>query len=351
MTKRKHGDDPVAHNPHDGLVKRIFTNPEAAAAELCQVLPTALTSRLDWKTLHVEPSSFVDPELEHRTSDILYSVALRGSKRRISIYVVLEHQSTPDPVMAARFVVYVGRLYERYLSEHKGTKTVPLVAPVLLYQGPKGWTMPQRLSELLDVPPELLEAFPSPIELTFAVDDLGESVLGDQVTHDQLVRNRGLALAEMARTMLWLYHHPEATDGERAALLGLLGNVIAEAWGPKAVKPFLTYFLSVFGPESPVRGILLASASKETRQMYATIREQLIAEGMADGLAKGMADGLAKGKAVGMTSMLEQLLDMRGLSLTHELRERLAGCQDENLLRRWFERAVTATSLTEIFDD
>ena len=85
--------------------------------------------------------------------------------------------------------------------------------------------------------------------------------------------------------------------------------------------------------------------------MYATIREQLIAEGMADGLAKGMADGLAKGKAVGMTSMLEQLLDMRGLSLTHELRERLAGCQDENLLRRWFERAVTATSLTEIFDD
>ncbi|MCX4243677.1 hypothetical protein [Paraliomyxa miuraensis] len=69
--------------------------------------------------------------------------------------------------------------------------------------------------------------------------------------------------------------------------------------------------------------------------MYATIREQLIAEGQTKGMA----------------SMLEQLIDMRGLSLTHELRERLAGCQDENLLLRWFERAVTATSLTEIFDD
>ncbi|MCA9656517.1 MAG: Rpn family recombination-promoting nuclease/putative transposase [Myxococcales bacterium] len=337
MTKRK-SDDVVAHNPHDGLVKRIFTNPEAAAAELRQVLPAALTSRLDWKTLRVEPSSFIDPELEHRTSDILYSIALSGSTRRISIYVVLEHQSTPDPVMAARFVVYVGRLYERYLSEHKGTKKVPLVAPVLLYQGPKGWTMPQRLSEMLDVPPELLEAFPSPVELAFAVDDLGESVLGDQVTHDQLVRNRGLALAEMARTMLWLYHHPEATDGERAALLGVLGNVVAETWGAKAVKPFLTYFLSVFGPESPVRGILLESASKETRQMYATIRDELLAKGRAEGHAR-------------IVRVLERLMDNRGLTLTDELRERVATCEDEDLLQRWFDRAVRASSLTEIFDD
>lgn len=341
MTKRK-SDDVVAHNPHDGLVKRIFTNPEAAAAELRQVLPSALTTRLDWKTLHVEPSSFVDPELKHRTSDILYSIALTESERRVSIYVVLEHQSTPDPVMAARFVIYAGRLYERYLSAHQHTKKVPLVAPVLLYQGPKGWTMPRRLSELLDVPPELLEAFPSPIELAFAVDDLGESVLGDQVTHDQLVRNRGLALAEMARTMLWLYHHPEATDGERAALLGVLGNVIAETWGTKAVKPFLTYFLSVFGPESPVRGILLSSASEETRQMYATIREELVAKGRAEGLAKGRA---------GMARMLERLLDTRGLTLTDELRERLATCEDEDLLQRWFDRAVTATTLDEVFDD
>ncbi|MCX4243680.1 hypothetical protein [Paraliomyxa miuraensis] len=49
--------------------------------------------------------------------------------------------------------------------------------------------------------------------------------------------------------------------------------------------------------------------------------------------------------------MLELLIDMRGISLTDELHERLAGCQDENLLLLWFDRAVTATSLAEIFDD
>ncbi|MCX4243674.1 hypothetical protein [Paraliomyxa miuraensis] len=88
--------------------------------------------------------------------------------------------------------------------------------------------------------------------------------------------------------------------------------------------------------------MLLASASKEACQMYATIREQLYAE--------GWAIGFIEGRAKGMASMLEQLIDMRGLSLTHELRERLAECQDENQLLQWFDRAVTATSLAEIFD-
>ena len=49
--------------------------------------------------------------------------------------------------------------------------------------------------------------------------------------------------------------------------------------------------------------------------------------------------------------MVERLLATRGLALPYELRARLASCQDEALLQRWFDRAVTATSLTEVFDD
>ncbi|MEM9462302.1 MAG: Rpn family recombination-promoting nuclease/putative transposase, partial [Myxococcota bacterium] len=246
----------IAHHPHDGLVKRIFGDPQTAAVELRKVLPAALCERLDWDILHVESSSFIDPKLKPRHSDILYTIAIVGSERRISLYTVLEHQSKPDAKMAARFIVYVGRLYERYIRQHKDSTTVPLVVPVLLYQGPTGWTLPRRLSESLDAPPELLEIFPSPVELVFAVDDLEESVLGQQVTRDMLVRDRHLAQAEMARTMLWLYHHPEASTGERAAALGLLLEFIAETWGPDAVRPFLTYLLSAFPTQTPIRAII-----------------------------------------------------------------------------------------------
>jgi len=213
------------------------------------------------------------------------------------------------------------------------------VIPVLLYQGPTGWTLPRRLSEMLDVPPDLLEVFPSPIELSFAVDDLEDSLLGEGVTRDQLVRDRGLARAEMARTMLWLYHHPEATTGERAATLGLLLDFIGATWGPEGIKPFLTYFVSRFDRISPLRGILLESVSKENHRLYVTIAEEWIAEGKIEGKAEAFAE------------MLEKLLDTRGLTLTNALRERVTHCKDDALLQRWFDRAITATTLTTVFDD
>lgn len=81
--------------------------------------------------------------------------------------------------------------------------------------------------------------------------------------------------------------------------------------------------------------------------MYTTIREEWLAEGIAKGRAEGMAKGRAKGKA----QMLERLLDTRGLPLSPELRARIRGCDDEAILQRWFDRAVTAATVAEVFDD
>jgi len=150
---------------------------------------------------------------------------------------------------------------------------------------------------------------------------------------------------------MWLFHHAEGTAGERVQRLGPYLDIIAETWGYDEILAILTYVLSVFGPESPLRGILLESTRKETRQLYATMRDEFIAKGKAEGLAEGRARGEARGEARGIARMLERLLETRGLALTDELRERLAGCRDETLLKRWFDRAVTAMTLTEVFDD
>ncbi len=354
MTKRGY-DEQIAHNPHDAIVKRTFTKPEAAAVELRAALPPALTAKLDWDSVRVESGSFVDPKLKPIHNDILYSVALRESNQRVLIYVVVEHQSTPDRMMAVRFLGYVSHVYDRYLGEHKDADTIPLLVPLLLYQGPRGWTMPTRLSELLDIPPGLTDTFPSPVELAFGVDDLSESVVDDQLTRDELARNRGLVLAEVVRTLMWLFRRTQEATGERAKRLGLLVDVVAETWGRDEVLAILTYAISAFGPQSPMRGILLESASEETRQMYATMRDEFIArgeaKGKAEGEAKGRVEGEAKGRAKGMARMVERLLLKRELVLTDELGERLAGCEDEGLLQRWFDRALTATTLTEVFDD
>ena len=48
--------------------------------------------------------------------------------------------------------------------------------------------------------------------------------------------------------------------------------------------------------------------------------------------------------------MLLRLLDKRGLVLTDPLRERVLACTDEAQLQEWFDRALTAGQVDEIFE-
>ncbi|MEU7280410.1 hypothetical protein AB0A69_16725 [Streptomyces sp. NPDC045431] len=45
------------------------------------------------------------------------------------------------------------------------------------------------------------------------------------------------------------------------------------------------------------------------------------------------------------------VLERRALDVTDDTRERIADCFDPDLLLRWFDRALTATSAEEIFTD
>ena len=95
-------DDDPANNPHDTFVKRVFTSPEAAGVELRMLLPAVLVEQLVWSSLRVVPISFVDPSLAERESDILYAIDLAATGRSVFVYVLLEHQSTLDRMMAWR---------------------------------------------------------------------------------------------------------------------------------------------------------------------------------------------------------------------------------------------------------
>lgn len=253
-------EDFAAH-PHDSLVQRFLTRPEVAAIQLRVALPPALTAHFDWPTLRIASGTYIDPKLRPRRGDILYAVDLLDTHRPAFIYVLLEHQSTSQRLMAFRLLQYACRLWERYVhAQPTPVEWLPLVIPLVLYQGPGGWTAPRRLSELLDVPPALLAACPSPIELAF-------------------------------------------------------------------------------GPESPLRDILYETASPETREVFTSYRDHDRAEARAEGEAKGMA------------AMLLRLLDQRGLPLPLELAHQVSHCQDPAQLQRWFDRAVQAARIEDVFAD
>lgn len=99
------------------MFRRIFGVPENMASQLRAVLPPGLTARLDLARLAPVPASFVDEALRWRHSDLLFTAPLDG--RDAYVYLLAEHQSSDDPLMAFRMLRYVTRIWDQHLREHQ----------------------------------------------------------------------------------------------------------------------------------------------------------------------------------------------------------------------------------------
>jgi predicted transposase YdaD len=87
--------------------------------------------------------------------------------------------------------------------------------------------------------------------------------------------------------------------------------------------------------------------------------EQLIEQGLQQGLAKGLARGREEGRAEGREEGLTRgraedvlrILTARGVQADEAARQRILSCLDLATLDRWFDRALNATSLSDVMDD
>jgi predicted transposase/invertase (TIGR01784 family) len=75
--------------PHDLLFKLAFSDPQHAAELFRSVLPPAVLRHIDFGTLRVESTTFIDDKLRARYSDLLFRVQLAG--RRAYLYLLFEH--------------------------------------------------------------------------------------------------------------------------------------------------------------------------------------------------------------------------------------------------------------------
>lgn len=75
-------------------------------------LPSTLRQICNLNTLRLESGSFIEEDLRPHYSDILWS--LETSEGEGYIYVVIEHQSTPDAHMAFRLMRYAMAAMQRH---------------------------------------------------------------------------------------------------------------------------------------------------------------------------------------------------------------------------------------------
>lgn len=129
-----------SRTPHDAIFRQMLTQKEVARDFLQLYLPAPFLSICDLNTLQLASGSFIEEDLRSSDSDILYSLQTRHGAGYI--YALIEHQSSPDKLMAFRLMRYM-------LQAGSTEKPGPLIRE-LAKQSPRHKELMMRIAEWLE---------------------------------------------------------------------------------------------------------------------------------------------------------------------------------------------------------
>ena len=277
--------------PHDTVFRAFLSDPDTARDFMALHLPADLRGLCDLSTLKLESGSFVEDDLRPYYSDVLYS--LKTTSGEGYIHVLIEHQSTPDRHMAFRLMRYAVAAMQRHLAA--GHKHLPLVIPVLFYQGKRS-PYPYAMSWLQDFSdPETARRlyggdFPL-VDITVIPDDaiLQHRRMAALTLLQKHIRHRDLAelLDRLAGLLL-----PEHISGQQ--FLALVNYMLQAGETPDA--------------EGFIRE--LAQRVPQHEDTLMTIAQQLEQKGIEKGRTEGMHLGEQKGRTEGKLEVARSLLKM-----------------------------------------
>ncbi len=200
------------------MFRQVFGVPANAVSQLRAVLPPGLAAQLDLGQLARVPASFVDEALKWRHSDLLFTAPLDG--RDAFVYVLVEHQSRTDPLMAYRMLRYVTRIWDHYLRDHPEARQLPAVFPLVVHHGRSQWAAPVRLLELIGLTPAARQAMQAYLpQFEFLLDDLA-GVDGRQLRERELTPAALIALLLLKTAAGQPPHHRRAAAVGRPAARG-----------------------------------------------------------------------------------------------------------------------------------
>ena len=134
--------------PHNNLFRSVFGDTREASALLRAHLPLAISRQLRWSTLALQPVGFIDHRLRDSESDLLFLIRRKADAAPVWLYVLLEHQSTPDAWLRLRLLKYSIRIWERDRRRHRNEEQLRPILPLVLYQGRRRWRHGREFSEL-----------------------------------------------------------------------------------------------------------------------------------------------------------------------------------------------------------
>lgn len=147
----------IRNFPQNGM-KLLLEDP-ANVRDLLRILDYPEIDRIAFDAMTVERTTYVAPDYRHVEADVVLSAPFRisesrQSRKRITLYVLIEHQSEPDRFMVFRVLEYVVQIYKAqmrdWVHEHGNASEFEFqpVLPIVFYTGKRSWKRLRRFAEL-----------------------------------------------------------------------------------------------------------------------------------------------------------------------------------------------------------
>lgn len=321
---------------HDHSYKKLFSHPEMVEDLIRGFVHEDWVQELDFSTLERVSGSFVTDNLKGRETDLIWRVRW-GRERWLYVYLVIELQSTVDPFMALRMMVYSGLLLQLLVQQRQLTPSgkLPPILPLVLYNGFAPWGAARDVAELIDDVPGGLERYRPQLryclvdEMRIADSELA-SLRNVAAALFRLEKNRGAEDVERVLTALseWLRDLPEL----RRSFAAWLRLVLLPARLPGVEIPQVTDL-------EEVRSMMAERVKEWTLQW----KQEGFEEGLERGLERGLEEGLEKGR-----SALALELERRFGPLPAEARQRVESLGSIERIVELSARAATAPSLAAL---
>ncbi len=313
---------------HANTYLLLFSHPFLVESLLRDFVPGKWVQQLDFSSLEKVASSFGTDDLRSRHDDLVWRVRHRQGGHWIYIYLLLEFQRQDEHFMAVRVMTYEGLLFQdliRKLGLGAGDG-LPLVFPIVLYNGHRRWKSPTNVAALVPQVPAELEAFRPQVEYLLLDEGAFPAAQLD-------------ALTGPAARLFRLEH---ASPEELLAEVKRLRQNLA---GPKHQELRRAFVISIL---AILRRRLEGVRLPETEELEEI--ETMIAEKAPTWTEMWEQQGLEKGRKEGESTMLLRQLERRFGPLDEHTRQRVESADAERLLE-WGDRFVDATALRDVFAD
>jgi predicted transposase YdaD len=226
------------HHPHDLMVHAVLSDLAEATSFLQAHLSEEVSRALNWSTLTLLESTFVDEDLRGSEADLLYEVEHVSGEASLWVYMLLEHQSTPDRWMRFRLLKYCCRIWDQSFRDQPEQRELRAIVPLVFYQGERSWSYS---SEFADLFAESVRHWPGVPRFSHGLIDQS-GLQPDEVQGD-------LKAQIMQWVMMAAYHPALAWMEQVARLLGSLSS-LPPSGGINYVRIFVLYILATQEPEA-----------------------------------------------------------------------------------------------------